>query len=246
MHHDKQQLRWADFRTGLILIVIAVGMIGEALTYPMSDSYGGVQNVWYVSPALFPLIIGICLLLLSGVLLTIAVRANGWPGVWKRPEVDPVKKRERDRRLWAIVILIVALVFGLVPSVDFAIAGCLFLMAFITAFYVNPERLLVANTGLLAASGVTMRLMSFAGLQHDWQWIPDTGAILFVLFLTYWSWRSLGSDPKAKVRFRIAMAVALIVPMALGLIFKFGLLVPLPTEGLVIRNLEDLRYALLR
>ena len=54
---DKAGLRKADFWTSILLFALGVAMIGGATTFPMKDSYGGVQNVWYVSPALFPLLV---------------------------------------------------------------------------------------------------------------------------------------------------------------------------------------------
>ncbi|MCP3868621.1 MAG: hypothetical protein GY703_11085 [Gammaproteobacteria bacterium] len=64
MDCEKAHLRRLDFRTGILLSLLAIGIIWEASGYPISDSYGGVQNVWYVSPALFPLLVGGLLLLL--------------------------------------------------------------------------------------------------------------------------------------------------------------------------------------
>ena len=32
---------------------------------PMKDTWGGVQNVWFVSPALFPLFVGAMIMLLG-------------------------------------------------------------------------------------------------------------------------------------------------------------------------------------
>lgn len=53
----KKELRKADFITSILLLLFSVWVIMETLKMPMKDTFGGVQNVWYVSPALFPLII---------------------------------------------------------------------------------------------------------------------------------------------------------------------------------------------
>jgi hypothetical protein len=44
---------------------------------PMKDSWGGVQNVWYVSPALFPLFVGGVIMLLGALLTRTALKVAG-------------------------------------------------------------------------------------------------------------------------------------------------------------------------
>lgn len=74
---DKRELRRADFITSIIFIVFGIWVIEEALKMPLRESYAGVQNVWYVSPALFPLIIGTFITLFGIMLLANAVRTGG-------------------------------------------------------------------------------------------------------------------------------------------------------------------------
>ncbi|HSP25129.1 MAG TPA: hypothetical protein VLQ65_08145, partial [Saliniramus sp.] len=71
------RLRKADFWTALVILAIGVFMMIEALGYPLEGSYAGVRNVWYVSPALFPLMVAGMLVLLAGYLLINAIRAGG-------------------------------------------------------------------------------------------------------------------------------------------------------------------------
>ncbi|WP_299438156.1 hypothetical protein [uncultured Rhodospira sp.] len=42
-------LRKADLWTGLGLAALALAMLAVTATFPMTGSYGGVKNVWYVS-----------------------------------------------------------------------------------------------------------------------------------------------------------------------------------------------------
>jgi uncharacterized membrane protein len=44
----------------------------------MKDSWGGVQNVWYVSPALFPLLVGSMIMLLGALLTRTALKRIGF------------------------------------------------------------------------------------------------------------------------------------------------------------------------
>ena len=62
---DKAKLRGADLITSAIFFLLGIWIIAEAFTMPLKDSYAGVDSVWYVSPALMPLIIGAAMLLLS-------------------------------------------------------------------------------------------------------------------------------------------------------------------------------------
>jgi hypothetical protein len=51
---EKEKLRKADIFSGGIISLFGLWVISQALKMPMKDSWGGVQNVWFVSPALFP------------------------------------------------------------------------------------------------------------------------------------------------------------------------------------------------
>jgi hypothetical protein len=70
-------LRKADFFSSLPIILFGLFVCSQAFRMPMKDSWGGVQNVWYVSPALFPLIIGTVLVALGLLLLSTVVRQLG-------------------------------------------------------------------------------------------------------------------------------------------------------------------------
>ncbi|MEZ5581796.1 MAG: hypothetical protein R3F37_02550 [Candidatus Competibacteraceae bacterium] len=64
-------------------------------------------------------------------------------------------------------------------------------------------------------------------------------AILCVVIFRLCLRQSLGLQ-----RFRITLLVALLVPLVLCPVFKFGLLVPLPTEGFYIEAMEQVKYLL--
>ena len=73
----KKELRRADFITSVLLLLFSVWVIIETFKMPMKDTFGGVQNVWYVSPALFPLIISIVIMVLAAVLLINSIKTGG-------------------------------------------------------------------------------------------------------------------------------------------------------------------------
>ena len=55
------QAAQSDFKVSLVLLVIGLALFIHTLNFPMSGSYGGVENQWFISPALFPLMV--CFLL---------------------------------------------------------------------------------------------------------------------------------------------------------------------------------------
>ena len=71
---DTDKLRKADLFSGSIIVLFGLWVISQALKMPMKDSWGGVQNVWYVSPALFPLFVGAMIALLGVLLMRTALK----------------------------------------------------------------------------------------------------------------------------------------------------------------------------
>ena len=75
---DKDKLRKTDIYSGAAIFLFGLWIILQALKMPMKDSWGGVQNVWYVSPAIFPLFVGCMIMLLGGLLCRIALKTVGF------------------------------------------------------------------------------------------------------------------------------------------------------------------------
>lgn len=249
--NSKTSLRKADFWTSILLFAVGAAMIGGAITFPMTDSYGGVQNVWYVSPALFPLLVAVALVLLSVVLFANAIATGGahraimdFPGAARRIA-------ERDLRLIAIVALIAGYVYGLIPRMDFFIATILFLQAFVVAFYVDRPMLSKVHVaafcaislamGVLAAMGVTHARGSHAALLIDVAGVAVFAVLAAYAYARVIIGREVSDDRR---RLRIALTISILVPLVLCPTFKYLLLVPLPIEGAVIEAMDNLHYAL--
>ncbi len=75
---QKENLRKADVYSGAVISLFGLWIVLQALKMPMKDSWGGVQNVWYVSPAIFPLFIGCIIMLLGGLLCRTALKTIGF------------------------------------------------------------------------------------------------------------------------------------------------------------------------
>ena len=74
---EKDKLRKADVYSGIVIFLFGAWIVWQASKMPMKDSWGGVQNVWFVSPALFPLFIGGMIMLLGLLLSRTALKAIG-------------------------------------------------------------------------------------------------------------------------------------------------------------------------
>ena len=134
---EKDKLRKADIFSGGVMFLFGLWVISQALQMPMKDSWGGVQNVWFVSPALFPLFVGATISVLGLLLIRTAIKAVGWQGLqsvlrWLRsPELLKFLKTAEEVRFYAMVVLFFSFVFLNIPRIDFFLCSTLFLAVFI-------------------------------------------------------------------------------------------------------------------
>ncbi|MFQ3621821.1 MAG: hypothetical protein SNJ78_12860, partial [Spirochaetales bacterium] len=130
---DKTKLRGADVVTSFLLFAFGLWVLFQAFQMPMKDTYGGVINVWYVSPALFPIFIGVGILLLSVNILVHAIKEGG---IRVAKEYLKTKKTARlsDKgfRFLAILIPLISLVYMNLPRIDFFLSILFFLLFFIS------------------------------------------------------------------------------------------------------------------
>ncbi|GAB3482799.1 tripartite tricarboxylate transporter TctB family protein [Marinomonas epiphytica] len=233
-------LRRADFKTAIILMLISAFVLFESLSFPLTESYAGVQNVWYVSPALFPIIISLLLFLCALVLLV-----KSFLHIKKHVNTaTAIESRSSWWRFFVLVSLIAGQVFGFVPMVDFALSAFIFLFVFIFAFYSDEvqfqKRVFYIWTSvclLLALLNFTTTLEETSRIYLDWA----TLAFILSLLIIFRSWAL--QQNKMKV-WRISWKTALIVTLVVCPIFRLGMLVPLPTEGLLIEPMVDVKYLL--
>ena len=149
---------------------------------------------------------------------------------------------ESNQRFFAIVLLIATYVYAFIPHVDFFIATVLFLFAFITAFYLERYEPLVISTLAFLLLGIVVLISARVAENGLSQVFIDifTTLVFIILCLSYLRF-CLRHDMDMR-RFRVSLAVALLVPLVLAPAFRFGLLVPLPTEGIYIGAMEKAKY----
>ena len=245
---DKEQLRRADFVTSIILIAFSLWMLGATLQMPMRDTFGGVTNVWYVSPALMPLFISVAIFILGIVLLVHSIQVGG-----ARQFIERFKAREQGLpestfRFLAILLALISFVYLNIPRIDFFLCIVLFLFYFISAFYFDDERILKRSTALYFAAHVVLLLLFVTGvartLQSAFLYSVDVLTLLFIVGLIFYVRRLAGDGEVNKRRFRVTLIVTFVVPILLIPIFRYGLRVPLPVEGGIVELMNLVYYSL--
>lgn len=250
---EKEQLRKADLLTSLLIFVFGLWVCLEAMGMPMTDSYGGVQNVWYVSPALFPLFVGGSIAALGLVLFRVAIKEVGAANaITAVKSLFASKEGEggmslSNFRFLSIVILFVCYVYLYIPRVDFFICSLLFLFTFINMFHLEDLIIFKRMLGVFCI-GVLTTIVFFATGADQWLGGSEGGhpgdwlTVIFLIFMVVFTKNQVAGEPSLIRRFRHGTIVAFLSPFILGPIFKFFLLVPLPYEGVVVEFLDMLWY----
>ncbi len=249
---EKDKLRKADIYSGAIIFLFGLWIVSQALKMPMKDSWGGVQNVWYVSPALFPLSVGSMIMLLGALLVRTALKQVGFKEFkntvsWLFSKaLLQFLNSVTNLRFYTIAVLFLSFVFLNIPRIDFFLCAFLFLIVFITAFYFD-DAVLLKKLFFFYLAGVIFFIIYFAvGLQATLSGaLPFPGDILMICFIIaycVYAWMLIRKEPALRKKYRTAMIVTIIAPFLVGIIFKYFLLVPMPAEGLVVTVIDYFWY----
>ena len=241
---DKDKLRKTDIYSGAAICLFGLWIILQAIKMPMKDSWGGVQNVWYVSPAIFPLFVGCMIMLLGALLCRTALKMVGFKAFSQTVRWLLSKKLLQffnsipNLRFYTIVVLFLSFVFLTIPRIDFFLSAFLFLTVFITSFYFD-DAMLLKKLFFFYLAGIMVLFLYFAGGVNDplSRIVPFPADILttcFIISYSVYAWTLIRSNPELRKKYRTAMIVAVVAPLVVGMIFKYFLLVPMPSEGLVV------------
>lgn len=245
---DKVELRKKDFVTSLVLIAFGLFMIIYALSaIPMKDSWGGVMNVWYVSPGLFPVCIGGLIVIMGCVLCRRAVRDGGAKRFLQGLVHRERRASEKTLRFLAILLVIVSYVYLYIPKIDYFLSTVLTLAVFITFFYLEGPILLrrlfvfdlVGNLMLL----VFILTGTDRALDEGFPYAMDALAFLFLLAYLLYCRILIRGDLGLRRKWRLAILMSTLPSLVLIPSFKYLLLVPLPVEGGLIELMNIVRYA---
>jgi putative tricarboxylic transport membrane protein len=249
---EKEKLRKADVFSGALISLFGLWIISQAFKMPMKDSWGGVMNVWYVSPALLPLSIGIVLTVLGLMLCRIGLKAIGLTEFKNTVRWLSSKRMvsfltlDTTVRFYAIAVLFLTLVYVNLARIDFFLCAFLFLIAFITMFYFDDDAVL-KRLLLFYIAGEVGFIIYFAlhlGVFVD-EFVPfgtDLLSLCFTLTYCLYAWRLVQQVHEHRRKFRISVMIGIVTPLIIGAIFKYFLMVPMPKEGLVVTFLDMVRY----
>lgn len=241
---DKEKLRKTDIFSGAVICLFGLWIISQALQMPMKDSWGGVQNVWYVSPAIFPLFVGFVIMLLGALLCRTALKLVGLKAF--KQTVRWLVSKELlhffnsipNLRFYTIVVLFLSFVYLMIPRIDFFLSAVLFLTVFISSFYFD-DAMLLKKLFFFYLAGIIVLIIYFTfGLNEPLsKAVPYPADILtavFIISYCVYAWILIRGNPAMRKKYRTAMIVAFVSPFIVGMIFKYFLLVPMPSEGLVV------------
>ncbi len=77
MEDKNREMRAGDLVIAALFFLLGCFVLILSLQMPLTGSYGGVKSVWYVSPALCPIIIGAMIIFLSISVFIYALRHDG-------------------------------------------------------------------------------------------------------------------------------------------------------------------------
>jgi hypothetical protein len=250
---EKDKLRKADVFSGFAIFLFGAWIAWQATKMPMKDSWGGVQNVWFVSPALFPLFIGAVIMLLGLLLSRTALKIIGMKTF--RETLQWLLSRNLIQflnsisvlRFYAITVLFLSFVFLNIPRIDFFLSAILFLSVFVTMFYLD-DAVLLKKLFFFYLAGTLFFIIYFATpldalLGQVLPFARDILALMFIISYALYTWKLIRGNPAWRRKFRIGLIVAVAAPFIVCPIFKYFLLVPMPTEGLVVALLDAIWYS---
>ena len=246
---EEKKLRQYDFLTSVVLILFGIWELAEAFKMPMKDSYGGVETVWYVSPALFPLFIGGGIILMGIALLINSIRTGGAAAFIAGAK--SIKKGALDNktvRVLTVVLALISFIYIYIPNVDFALSIALFLFALCTAFYPDHDEFRKKFIIQFIIGTAVFLILITTGLSDVLKGIlkynMDILALLFYIYLNI-AGRRLAKRFDIPVKLlRQLTLTSIIVPLILCPVFRYFLLVPLPVEGGIIKLMNLLYYTL--
>ena len=249
---EKEKLRKADIFSGGIIFLFGLWIVSQAVKMPMKDSWGGVQNVWFVSPALFPLFVGAMIMLLGALLIRIAFREVGseqlrqvlrWLG---SPDVIRFLKTPPLLRFYAVVVLFFSFVYLNIARIDFFLCSVLFLVVFISMFYFDDDTLLKKMFFFYSAGTILFVFLMvsgfFAALTSVLHYPDDWFTFVFIIGYSIYIWTLIRDNPALRMKFKTSLILSVVTPFLIGPIFKYLLLVPMPKEGLVVVLMDAIRY----
>lgn len=249
---DKAKLRGADIITSAIFFLVGVWIVAEAFTMPLKDSYAGVDSVWYVSPALMPLIIGAAMLMLSVTIFVHAVKNGGFESlkmIWKTRGKSGFFN-DSNIRYGCVLVPLLSMVYLNLTRIDFFLAIVLYLVFTITVFYLDNPVIMKKALYLYTAEMCLILILSVfkidKALMALFEYSVDIIALAMIIITTLFlkSQIKKSGNPDYVKKFRAAMWMTYMTPLFIVPIFRYMLRVPLPREGAIVNLMSLLYYSI--
>ena len=247
MEDKNIRLRGIDFYCGIAIMLFGAFVLYEGFGMPLKDSWGGVSNVWYVSPALSPIFVGAGMILLGALLCSIGLREAGSAEIRHvlRSALNPDTLLSMPaQRFLAAAAIPAVFIYILIPRVDFCIASVLFLWSYMMLFYLvdvegfkKLRATFALGSGLLCVAVPLITSMRSDAAQTGVDLLTLACTVVFVLRA-----RQVVRDHGSGAAFGRVLALCIAASLILAICFRFFLLVPLPTEGIIVEFMDRVRY----
>jgi hypothetical protein len=169
----REKLRHADVVTAVLLMLLSVAVLIGSSRMPLRGTYGGVVNVWYVSPAALPFVIAGGLMIMSAALLLRVIREGGHRGLvpFFAARLRALPGNRPVHRMAGVVALLGIYVYGLIGRVDYFVASGLYLVVFMGIFahrqgtrWAHWLKVLLLGVGIPVGVGYAFREYLFVPL----------------------------------------------------------------------------------
>ena len=247
---EKTRLRSFDIVWSAVFFLLGVYILVEAFQMPLKDSYAGVDSVWYVSPALLPIIIGCAILLLSSAIFLHAFKNGGWAtlkaNIINRKKVHFLS--DSNVRYAGVLVPLIAMVYLNITRIDFFITVILFLVFTISVFHLDDLLIMRKAVYLYTAEMGILLLLAIFGLDKKlvawFVYSLDIIATLMIASIVILLAVLVRKSEKAEYRkkLRQAMWMSFMTPVFIVPLFRFMLRVPLPVEGAVVNLMSEIYY----
>ena len=240
---EKDRIRGFDIVSGILFIFFGLWILLEALKMPLTETYGSAKNAWYVSPALFPLIIGGGIILISILIVMHAVKNEGLAQLMRKGG-EKTLLSEKNIRYLCILLPLFSLVYVMLKRIDFIQSSMFFLFFTVFVFYIDKMSVMKKTLLYYLAIVLFCILLSVTGVLQVWNtkypYLIDVISLALFILLCLGAWFQISSSDVYRKRFKIVLAVSIGVPFFLAVVFRFLLRIPLPREG----GFTDLLYVL--
>jgi hypothetical protein len=132
-----KSLRRADVVASTVMIGVGVAIVYSGSQMPWSSTLTGGAPQWYLSPGLFPTVVGALLIIFSLRILVTAIKEGGTQGLWTstRNWFRTLPRNRPIHRAIIITLLMSAYIFLGLGRINFLLASSIFLFVSIACFW---------------------------------------------------------------------------------------------------------------